>query len=57
MAGNEPRDLISVKSTYTFNEAIEYMKRKDKQPTNINKPPVRWVDVKTGREVVIGYNT
>lgn len=57
MSTNEPTDLIRIKTTYTFDEAIEYVKMKDKQPTNIGKPPVRWINVKTGKEVVIGYTS
>ncbi len=57
MSGNEPTDLIRVKTTYTFDEAIEYMKQKDKQSTKIDEPPVSWVDVKTGKNVVIGYTS
>ena len=49
-SGDEPKDL---KTTYTFDEAIEYMKMKDKQPTKIGEPPVRWINVKTGKEVII----
>ena len=32
MIDNEPKYLIRVKTAYTFDEAIEYMKMKDKQP-------------------------
>jgi len=55
MATNEPKDILTTntKTTYTFNEAIEYMKQKDRQPTIES---VRWVNVKTGKEVMIGYN-
>ena len=53
MAGNEPDNVIRVNTTYTFDEAIEYMKMKDKQLTN--HETIRWVDVKTGKEVIIGY--
>jgi predicted HAD superfamily phosphohydrolase YqeG len=55
MAGDEPTDLIKIKTTYTFNEAIEYMKLRDKQPTKIGEK-IRWTDVKTGKQVIIGYN-
>lgn len=55
MAGDGPNNLLTVKSTYTFNEAIDYLKQKDKNPTNI-KESIRWVSVKTGKEVIIGYN-
>lgn len=54
MAGNEPTDMIRVKTTYTFNEAIEYLKMRDKQPTNINET-ISWRNVKTGKRVYIGY--
>ena len=54
MAGDEPKDLTRVKTTYTFNEAVEYMKMKDKQPTKTGET-TRWVNVKTGKEVIIGY--
>jgi alanyl-tRNA synthetase len=47
MATDEPTNLIRVKTTYTFDEAIEYMKQKDKQPTKISEQPIRWVNVKT----------
>ena len=57
MAGDEPKDLIRAKTTYTFDEAIEYMKMKNKQPTKIGEPPIRWINVRTGKEVVIGYTS
>ena len=56
MAGDEPTDLFRIKSTYTFEEAIEYMKRKDKNPTKVLEA-TRWIDVKTGKEVIIGYTS
>lgn len=46
--------VTNTKTTYTFNEAIEYMKRKDRNPTRINQT-VRWKDSVTGNEVYIGY--
>jgi len=53
MAGNEPENLIRVRRrTYTFNEAVKYMKMKDKEPTIYN---IRWYNIKTGKEVIIGY--
>ncbi len=52
MAAREPVELIKLKTTYTFNEAIEFMKMKDKQATN---EVVNWTDVKTGNRVYIGY--
>lgn len=57
MAGNEPKDLIRIKTTYTFAEAIKYMKMKDKQPTNLYEQTTHWVNVRTGKEVVIGYTS
>ncbi len=56
MAGDEPIDFIRVKTTYTFDEAIEYMKMKNKQPTKIGETII-WTDVKTGKKVVIGCNS
>lgn len=55
MTGDEPTDMLraSVKTTYTFNEAIEEMKRRDRNPTT---RPIQWVDAKTGKPVYIGYN-
>ena len=55
MSGGEPENLIRVKTTYTFYEAIEYLKAKDKQTTP-TRENIRWFDVKTGKQVVIGYN-
>jgi len=52
MAGDEYNDVVRIKTTYTFNEAIDYMKMKDKNPT---KEVIHWVDVNTGREIIIGY--
>ena len=54
MAGDEPTDMIRVKTTYTFNEAIEEMKRRDRNPTT--SKPIQWVNAKTGKPVYIGYN-
>lgn len=57
MAGNEQVTSIVMKSVYSFSEAIEYIKRQDKKPTDISgKQRVRWFNVKTGNEVVIGCN-
>ena len=53
MAGDEPKNLLRAKTTYTFNEAIEYMKMKDKQIWT--GEIIRWTSVKTGKEVIIGY--
>lgn len=54
MAGNEPRNLLTSRTTYSFNEAIDYLKQRDRQPTKTDEN-VRWFNVKTGKEVVIGY--
>jgi len=40
--------------TYTFDEAIEYMKMLDSFPTGDNS--VNWVNARTGQPVAIGYN-
>ena len=40
--------------SYTFDEAIELMKRLDKMPTP--KRSITWVDAHTGKPVAIGYN-
>lgn len=45
-------DYSLTKIEYTFEEAIEYMKMRDRNPTDA---PIRWRSVKTGKEVVIGY--
>lgn len=55
MAGNELCETLHVKSVYTFDEAISYMKQLDKEPTSFLTRP-RWVNVKTNKEVYIGYN-
>ena len=52
MAGDEPTNFIRVEKTYTFNQAIEYMKARDRHPTN---GTIRWSDAKTGKKVYIGY--
>jgi hypothetical protein len=52
MAGDELTDIVRIKTTYTFEEAIKYMKMKDNNPTN---EVIRWVNVNTGKEVIIGY--
>lgn len=52
MAGNEPSESFRVKTTYTFNEAIEYMKHRDRYPT---RETIQWVNAKTGEPVSIGY--
>jgi len=56
MAGDEPTNRLTVKTTYTFDEAVEYLKRKDKQPTRIGKT-ITWIDIKTGKTVYIGYTS
>ena len=56
MATREPENVIRVKTTYTFAEAIEYLKVRDKQATNINES-INWYDVKTGEKVYIGYSS
>jgi hypothetical protein len=53
MVWNEP---INLNRVYTFDEAVEYMKIKDKEPTKIGKT-IRWINVKTGKQVVIEYNS
>lgn len=52
MATNEPYEVLRVKTTYTFNEAIEYMKERDRYPTTKS---INWVNAKTGKPVSIGY--
>lgn len=42
------------KTEYTFEEAIEIMKIRDSIVTNPNERLI-WRDVRTGREVIIGY--
>lgn len=42
-----------VKRTYTLDEAVELMKVLDKFPT---RERIKWVNAKTGKPVVIGYN-
>jgi hypothetical protein len=54
MAGDEPQNMLTVKTTYTFNEAIELMKRRDKNLTTTK--PIQWKNAKTGKRVYIGYN-
>jgi hypothetical protein len=46
MAGDEPRDYMRIKNTYTFNEAIDYMIERDKKPTNMNES-ISWFNAKT----------
>lgn len=52
MAESEPYEGLRVKTTYTFNEAIEYMKELDRHPTT---ETINWVNAKTGEPVYIGY--
>jgi len=54
MAGDEPKNMLTTKTIYTFNEAIELMKRRDRYTTN--KRPIQWIDAKTKKRVHIGYN-
>lgn len=51
---NNPFDgtMLRIKTTYTFLEAVEYMKLRDRYPTNTQ---IEWVSVKTGKRVTIGY--
>lgn len=51
MAGDE-LNITRIKRTYTLDEAIEYMKRLDKDATTHT---IRWVNARTGRPVSIGY--
>lgn len=54
MAGDELANSIKVKTTYTFSEAIEYLKMRDRQPTNTNET-ISWRATKTGKRVYIEY--
>lgn len=56
MAGDEPRDITRVKTTYSYKEAFEYLKRKNGQPTNLNER-TRWFNARTGREVILGTSS
>jgi len=51
---NSTPNISSIGRTYTYSEAIEYIKEQNKKPVDMNKPSTRWVDSRTGREVVIG---
>lgn len=44
-------DSFGVQTTYTFNEAIEYIKRRNLSPTTRT---ISWRDSKTGEPVIIG---
>lgn len=55
MASTEPHNIYPTSGrVYTFSEAIEFMKMRDKYGS-ITQPPIRWVDAKTGKPVSIGY--
>jgi len=56
MAGDDPINDITPCKIYTYAEACNYMKEENKKPTDIYKPPTKWVDVNTGKEVIIGYS-
>jgi len=45
----------SVGQTFSLKGAVDLMKELDKHPTITNGSSIRWVNVKTGRLVVIGY--
>ena len=53
MAALPLHEKINTKISYTFDEAIEYMKQRDKYPTTNN---IHWSDAKTGKPVSIGYS-
>lgn len=46
--------VTPVYNVFTFDEAIEYMKMRDKYITA--GPPIRWRNVYTKQEVIIGYS-
>jgi hypothetical protein len=52
MATYEP--MVTPLLPLTFNEAIEYMKMRDKHYPGAS--PVKWVNSKTGKRVYIGYS-
>jgi len=52
MAGGYDSWGFTPKTWYTYDEAIEYMKYKDTQPTG---RPVSWKD-RNGNHISIGYN-
>ncbi len=56
MATDEPTQLTKANPTYTFEEAIAYMKSKDNQPTKTEET-IRWFNTKNGKEVVLGYSS
>ena len=45
-------EMLSLR-TYTISEACDLLKVLDRNPT---EAPIRWKNVKTGKEVFIGYN-
>jgi len=49
-----PNRFLRVKNTYTFSEAIELMKLRDRYVTTNT---IRWVDARTNQPVSIGYNS
>lgn len=51
---NKDTEPTPINKVYTLGEAIEYMKMRDRQPT---RSSIRWVDVKSGEQVSIIYNT
>lgn len=42
--------------TFTFNEAIDFMKVLDRMPTGTGRN-LQWIDASTGKPVAIGYNS
>lgn len=42
-----------VQRTYTLNEAVDLMRVLDKYPT---RERIRWINAKTKKPVIIGYN-
>ena len=56
MADPNPYAITRVfKSSYTISEACDLMRILDKGPTPV-RPKISWVDAKTRRPVIIGYN-
>ena len=51
---NNYNHISNGKISYTFSEAVEFMKNLDKLPTGV--PNITWVDSKTNKKVVIGYS-
>ena len=55
MAGDPFDDrYLTAKTVFTLREAIAYTKRLEHYPTG---SPVRWRNIRTGGEVIIGYNS